>query len=162
MSPTPQETQETDEAIYFQDPLALLHYLYDDLRRFSKVVSADIVLHPFYSHSASIYGIAAVQAWEEALVAATDCTLSMDVGSISFDGDYATVDGVLRARKKGLEDLEVGFRGRWRFAEGVPVEHWENVLGGAKGATVKWFEDAGWKCPGVGSGVSGMGDTCTP
>ncbi|KAK5634164.1 hypothetical protein RRF57_009878 [Xylaria bambusicola] len=158
MSPTPQETQTMDETIRFQDPLALLHYLYNDITRLSKVVSADIVLHPFYSHSASIHGIVAVQAWEEALVAATDGTLCMAVTSISVDGEHATVDGVLRARKQGLEDLEVGFRGRWRFLEGVPVEHWENVLGDADGATVKWFKDAGWKRPDIGSVVDSMGD----
>lgn len=146
MPPIPQDTQATNGTIRFQNSSELLKYLYADLTRLSTVVSKYIILHPFYAHSASIYGIAAVQAWEEALVVATDGTLRMDVVSISIEGDYATIDGVMRARKPGQEDLDVGFQGRWRFVEGVPVEHWENVVDDLQG-TVKWLEDAGWRRP---------------
>ena len=63
-------------------------------------------------------------------MAATDGTLNMGVASISVSGDYAQVNGVLRARKPGREELAVRFEGRWRFAGGVPVEHWEKVSWG--------------------------------
>ncbi|KAJ3577676.1 hypothetical protein NPX13_g2888 [Xylaria arbuscula] len=146
MSSTSHDTQIANGTIRFQDPTELLHYLYADLTRLSTVVSADIILHPFYAQSASIHGIAAVQAWEEALVTATDGTLLMDVMSVLVEGDYGMIDGVLRARKPGLKNLDVRFQGRWRFVEGLPVEHWEKVVDDPQDA-VKWFVDAGWKRP---------------
>lgn len=81
-------------------------------------------------------------------MAAARGTLRMDVERIIVGGagggggenggkeeQYATVYGWIRARKPGIEDLAVRFRGVWRFGEGDGrvVEHWENVEGESEG-----------------------------
>ncbi|KAI1288789.1 hypothetical protein F5Y03DRAFT_389034 [Xylaria venustula] len=139
-------TQTLNKAAAIRDPKQLLQYLYADLTRLSEVVSRGIILHPFDTRHVTLHGITAVQAHEEALVAATDGTLRMDVESIVVSGDFAVVPGTMRASKPGLEDLEVGFCGLWRFEDGVPVEHWEEVTGDAQKIS-RWFLDAKWMCP---------------
>ncbi|KAI0432063.1 hypothetical protein F5Y09DRAFT_340014 [Xylaria sp. FL1042] len=133
-------------AVSTLNPEQLLQYLYADLRRLSEVVSPDIVLHPFDTRHTSLHGVAEVQAHENALVAATDGTLRMDVESMAVSGNYAVVAGTIRARKTGLADLEAGFCGLWRFEDGIPVEHWEEVTGDAQRVS-RWFLDANWERP---------------
>ncbi|KAI1277413.1 hypothetical protein F5Y07DRAFT_85528 [Xylaria sp. FL0933] len=128
------------------DPEQLLHYLYADYRRLSEVVSPDIVLHPFDTRRTSLHGVAEAQAHKDALVAATDGTLRTDVESVAVSGNYAVVAGTMRAQKAGLENLEIGFCGLWRFEDGVPVEHWEEVTGDAQKVS-QWFLDANWERP---------------
>ncbi|KAI0972814.1 hypothetical protein F4678DRAFT_52569 [Xylaria arbuscula] len=139
-------TQTPNNPVSIRDPKELLEYLYADLTRLSEVVSQDIILHPFDTRHVTLHGIAAVQAHEEALVAATNGTLRMDTETIVISGNFAVVPGTMRANKPGLEDLEVGFCGLWRFEDGVPVEHWEEVTGDAQKIS-RWFLDAKWKCP---------------
>ncbi|KAI0907562.1 hypothetical protein F4823DRAFT_549910 [Ustulina deusta] len=143
MSSTSASTQPTNEPVRrFRDPEELLRYLYADLTRISEVVSPDIALHPADAEHPALHGIAAVQAHEEALVAATDGTLRMEISLVSVVEDTAVVSGFMRARKPGLADLEAEFMGSWKFVEGVPVEHWERLRGDAKDVARRWFADA--------------------
>lgn len=124
----------------FSDTTSLLQYLYADLTRISEIVSEDIILHPADRDlssppKASVEGVAAVQAHEEALLASTGGTLVMDVESITANDHFGTALGVLRAKKEGKEDLAIPFCGVWRFKNGKAVEHWENA------ADVKGFAE---------------------
>lgn len=114
--------------------LSLLQSLYQDLSRISEFVSQDVVLHPadrdlFNPPRKPVRGVAAVQAHEDALIAATGGTVVMDVQNIIVNENFGTVLGVLRATKAGgdLGDLAIPFCGVWRFQDGKPVEHWENA-----------------------------------
>ncbi|KAI1426570.1 hypothetical protein F5Y12DRAFT_270575 [Xylaria sp. FL1777] len=131
----------TTEPVHFEHPQELLRYLYADLTRISQVVSPNIILHPYDASLANLHGITAVQAHEEALVAATGSTLSMSVESILVSSVFGVVSGTMRARRPGSEDLEAGFRGLWRFEDGIPVEHWEAITGDAQ-KVARWFMDA--------------------
>ncbi|TGJ86712.1 hypothetical protein E0Z10_g2022 [Xylaria hypoxylon] len=137
MSATSPNEATDNKAVHFEDPVELLRYLYADLTRLSQVASPDIVLH-CSDHTTSLRGIAAAQAHEEALVAATGGTLHMDVKSVTMDGELRGVRGFMRARKPGLEDLEAQFYGLWRFENGKPVEHFENIIGDTM-KVVRWF-----------------------
>ncbi len=86
----------------FPDTHALLRYLYADVSRISQVSADDIVLHPADRALTSppkppVRGIEAVQAHEEALIAATGGTLVMDVQTIAANEHFGTVLGTLRA-----------------------------------------------------------------
>jgi len=72
-----------------------------------------------------------VQAHEDALFAATEGTLVMDVDSISANEHFGAVMGTLRANKKGKGEVAVPFCGVWRFQGGKAVEHWENAVDAA-------------------------------
>ncbi|KAI0417881.1 hypothetical protein F5X98DRAFT_386718 [Xylaria grammica] len=132
----------TNEPIRFADPEELLRYLYADLTRLSQVASPRLVLHR-YDGGAPLRGVAAAQAHEEALVAATGGTLRMDVERVTLEGPLGGVHGVMRARKPagrpGAADLAARFYGLWRFEDGRPVEHFENIVGDAA-EVAKWFE----------------------
>ncbi|KAK0723334.1 hypothetical protein B0T26DRAFT_740310 [Lasiosphaeria miniovina] len=129
---------------------ALLRYLYSDVRRISDVASPDIILHPADRRvSASrvvdgaagrppLVGLAAAQAHEDALVAATRGTLRMDVQGMIADAHFGAVLGVLRATRQGCDDLAVPFCGVWRFVDGWAVEHWENAADPA--ALARWLQ----------------------
>jgi len=118
----------------FQTTAALLAHLYADLTRLSSVSAPYIRLHTadrdlFTPPKPPLIGIAAAQAHEENLIAATGGTLVMDVQSITANEDFGCVLGVLRATKEGRGDLAVPFCGVWRFEGGWAVEHWENARG---------------------------------
>ncbi|KAI0469051.1 hypothetical protein F4859DRAFT_488370, partial [Xylaria cf. heliscus] len=119
LSPTTTTTTTDDPtvAITFENTKELLLYLYADLTRLSRVASPEIILHRFTDPSRPLEGIAAAQAHEEALVAATGGTLVMEVESVVANAHFGAVLGVLRAKggDKGREDLAVPFCGLWRF-----------------------------------------------
>ena len=54
----------------------------------------------------------------------------MHVETIAANEHFGTVMGVLRA--VGAGDVAVPFCGWWKFVDGQPVEHWENVAGDAE------------------------------
>ncbi|KAI0873244.1 hypothetical protein GGS24DRAFT_401254 [Hypoxylon argillaceum] len=116
----------------FKDTAELLRYLYADLSRLSQVASPDIILHRFNDPSTPLQGIAAAQAHEEALIAATGGTLVMDIESIAANPHFGAVLGFLRGQSPGLDDLVVPFCGLWRFVDGKPIEHWENTAGNSQ------------------------------
>ncbi|KAK1752809.1 nuclear transport factor 2 family protein [Echria macrotheca] len=125
-----------------KEHIAMLRYLYADLKRISKISSSDIILHPADRDLCSppkrpVRGIAAVQAHEEALIEATGGTLVMEVDKITASDDFGTVLGTLRASKPGRGEVEVAFCGVWRFKDGLAVEHWENAAN--PGKLVEWL-----------------------
>jgi hypothetical protein len=132
----------------FADNSALLRYVYADLARISIIACEDIVLHPADRDLSSppkppLQGIRAVQAHEEALLAATGGTLIMDVESVTANDHFGAVMGTLRATKDGCEDLAIPFCGVWRFVDGWAVEHWENASDPNKLGL--WLENLGGK-----------------
>lgn len=124
----------------------LLRYLYEDLTRISQVVSADIILHRAdrdllqAGESEPVRGVDAVQAHQEALVAAARGTLRMEVESISANEHFGAVLGILHACSSASDHegevtgelLAMPFCGLWRFVDGVAVEHWENAADPAR------------------------------
>ncbi|KAH8744321.1 hypothetical protein F5883DRAFT_590334 [Diaporthe sp. PMI_573] len=122
--------------------IAMLRYLYADVRRISEISSADIILHPADRDLSTppkppLRGVAAVQAHEEALVDATGGTLVMEVDKITASDDFGTVLGTLRASQPGRGEIAVAFCGVWRFKDGLAVEHWENAANPAR--LVEWL-----------------------
>lgn len=129
----------------FPDNIALLRYLYEDVTRISEVSSPDIILHPADRDVSNpprqpLVGLSAVQAHEDALLAATHGTLVMDVESITANEHFGAVMGKLRAKKEGRSEVAVPFCGLWRFKDGRAVEHWENAVDAAK--LGEWLMDA--------------------
>lgn len=123
----------------FDDNASLLRYLYKDLTRLSQVAADDIVLHTagrdFTPGAQPFRGIAAAQAHEERLVAATGDTLIMEVESITANRYFGTVLGNLRAgpdQATNRDKICVPFCGVWRFCDGSAVEHWENAIDAVK------------------------------
>lgn len=125
--------KECKPGVAFANTSALLRYLYADLSRISSISAESIILHAAdraltYPPKPAIRGRAAVQAHEEALIAATGGTLLMDVESITANEHFGTVLGMLRAKVANSEEsLAVPFCGVWRFQGGQAVEHWENA-----------------------------------
>ncbi|KAK3321313.1 hypothetical protein B0T19DRAFT_466664 [Cercophora scortea] len=117
----------------FTDTTTLLRFLYQDLSRISQVAADDILLHRADRDLSSpplspVKGSVAVQAHEDALIAATGSTLVMDVHHLYADSHFGTVLGTARATKPGQADLAMPFCGVWRFVDGKAIEHWENAL----------------------------------
>ncbi|KAI1130455.1 hypothetical protein F5Y10DRAFT_235697 [Nemania abortiva] len=139
---------EAKETPTFKNTEELLRYLYADLTRLSQVASPDIILHPFDDPSAPLHGIAAAQAHEEALIAASGGTLVMDVETIEADSQFGVVLGMMRGRTLDLEDIAVSFLGLWRFVDGKPVEHWEHTAEHNEEAInrFKAAREAFWNC----------------
>ncbi|KAK3684119.1 hypothetical protein B0T22DRAFT_270095 [Podospora appendiculata] len=130
----------------FTDTTALLRFLYQDLSRISQVAADDILLHRADRDLSSpplppVRGKRAVQAHEDALIAATGGTLVMEVHHVQADEHFGTVLGTARATARGQADLAMPFCGVWRFVEGRAVEHWENAMDAA--AMARWLALAG-------------------
>ncbi|KAF2969275.1 hypothetical protein GQX73_g4295 [Xylaria multiplex] len=130
-----------NEVVHFDNKAELLRYLYADLTRLNQVASPDIVLH-CYDKATSLYGIAAAQAHEEALVAITGGTLQMDIKAVDVSEEHGVVHGFIRAHKPGQEDLNMQFRGVWHFKDGKIVEHFEEIIGDPMELD-KWLGSAG-------------------
>ncbi|GAB1311717.1 hypothetical protein MFIFM68171_01927 [Madurella fahalii] len=93
----------------FPNTTARLIYLYADVTRISQISSPHVILHPADRDLTNpprppVRGIAAVQAYEEALVAATGGTLVMEVESIAANEVFGCVMGVLRAGREDNDD----------------------------------------------------------
>ncbi|KAK4442924.1 hypothetical protein QBC34DRAFT_452814 [Podospora aff. communis PSN243] len=141
---SPKLTMTNKQASSFPDTTSLLRYVYEDLSRFSEVVSTDIVLHSADRDLSSppkppLRGVEAAQAHEDALIAATGGTLVMDVQTITANEHFGSVMGVLRASKAGRKDLAIPFCGVWRFEGGLAIEHWENAVD--PGQFALWLQD---------------------
>ncbi|KAK4235836.1 hypothetical protein C8A03DRAFT_17462 [Achaetomium macrosporum] len=149
---------------------ARLEYVYQDVTRLQEISSPGLILHPadrdlFSPPRVPLVGIAAAQAHEEGLVAATCGTMAMEVESITVGGGgvFACVMGMLRAevqdededqvqgsrgdgkdkkcaggsRRNRRRRIEMAFCGLWRFDDaGRAVEHWENA---ADPAALSWL-----------------------
>ena len=109
---------------------AILESLYNDLTTIAAYSTEDVILHPATratdSSATDVVGRAAVQAWEQGLVAATNGTLCMEVEHIVANNSFGTVIGTLCARF-GETAFAQPFCGLWRFRDGLIAEHWENV-----------------------------------
>lgn len=130
----------------FASPTELLRWLYADLTRLERVAAPTILLHRLNDHARPLRGVAAAQAHEEGLVAATGGTLAMDVESVATNAHFGSVMGTLRAgggseTSQRRPPLAVPFCGLWRFdAQGRLAEHWENVAVETS-VVERWFQD---------------------